>query len=131
MINWFKNLDWEDLARINQIFCEKGNAQYGFSESQGPKFKKLWEEKSQKPMSFWDMCELCRKLHEGAPFFNFNGNTFAAVASEASLQMNYPNQFILEDAICNAIAGSLSPGYEKNLKTISEHFEKQTQNIEF
>lgn len=121
---WFPILSWAHVVKANEKICDKGNAQHGISESQSPKFIKLWEDKAKKPLTFWDMIQLCKKMHEGAPFFNFNGNTFASIAVEVSRQIKHPEQFLLEDAIVNAIADNLSAIQEKNLRGVSDSLEK-------
>ena len=84
-------------------------------------------------MTFWEMLQLCKKMHEHAPFFNLNGNTYAALAIEASQQIsikNPQNQFLLEDNICNIIVGNISETEEKKLRYISEKLEEKNPPLE-
>ncbi len=87
--------------------------------------EKLWRENAEKPMSLWAMVALCKRIHEGAPFHNFNGNTFAALAVEATSQIDCPDRFLLEDAVCNAVAGIIGAKSEENLRKFSEKLESQ------
>lgn len=90
--------------------------------------EKLWRTTAESPMSLWAMTELCKKMHEGAPFHNFNGNTFSALAVEASTQIDCPDRFLLEDAICSAVAGTIGQKTEEDLRKFSEKLEGPTND---
>lgn len=121
---WFKTIGWDRVVQTNKASCEKTGYQYGLSPSQSPKMQRLWEINAERPMSLLEMVDLCRRIHIGAPFLNFNGNTFAALAVEASLQINHPDQFLPEDAICNAITETLGPKGARLLQETSEKLEQ-------
>lgn len=40
----------------------------------------FWEDSHNREMSLYEAIEVCRKSHRMAPFTNYNGNTFAAIA---------------------------------------------------
>lgn len=57
-----------------------------------------------------DLChaiELCRKCHRLAPFTNFNGNTFSAIARVLVRRLNLPQE---EEHIVRSLAGHIVAG---------------------
>lgn len=58
-------------------------------------------------MSLFDAIETCRKCHRLAPFTNFNGNTFAAIARILVKRLNL--DFIQEN-LARSLAGHIVAG---------------------
>jgi hypothetical protein len=62
-------------------FCaSKKSAHHGPTSDGHASAKQLWEDARPREMGLFDAVEVCRKCHKLAPFTNFNGNTFAAIA---------------------------------------------------
>lgn len=58
-------------------------------------------------MSLFDAIETCRKCHRLAPFTNFNGNTFAAIAR---ILMKRLNLDFIQENLARSLAGHIVAG---------------------
>jgi len=81
---WLELFDWEFVTAANAALCQgKGALHKPTSEGHG-RAKALWEKKRRQAMWLDECVELCRQCHRLAPFCNFNGNTFAAIARQST-----------------------------------------------
>ena len=58
-------------------------------------------------MSLFEVIEVCRKCHRLAPFTNFNGNTFAAIARILVRKLNLDAEV---EHIARSLAGHIVAG---------------------
>ena len=74
------------------------------------KYKVLWESSQRQAMSLYAMVDLCRKCHRLAPFTNYNGNTFAAIARSMIevLELSNDTGSIARSLIGHIVAGVAS-----------------------
>jgi len=77
---WLKPFSWAFVTAQNEILCRRKSAHHGPTSDGHMDAMNLWEESRQLDMSLFEAIEVCRKCHRLAPFTNYNGNTFAAIA---------------------------------------------------
>lgn len=77
---WLEPFSWEFVIAQNEVLCLQKSAHHGPTSDGHLVAKKLWEEAMEQEMSLFETVEVCRRCHRLAPFTNFNGNTFAAIA---------------------------------------------------
>lgn len=58
-------------------------------------------------MTLFDAIEICRRCHRLAPFTNYNGNTFAAIARTLVGQLDLE---LAEEKIARSLAGHIVAG---------------------
>lgn len=66
-----------------------------------------WENARQAEISLFDAVEVCRKCHRLAPFTNFNGNTFAAIARILVKRLNLD---LTQENVARSLAGHIVAG---------------------
>lgn len=104
---WLEPFSWDFVIAQNQVLCAQKSAYHG-PTSDGHEFgKQLWEEARQLEISLFETIDVCRKCHHLAPFTNFNGNTFSAIARIIIRKLNLPSQ---EDFIIRSLAGHIVAG---------------------
>jgi hypothetical protein len=79
---WLKAVDWSVVCAINQQLCAAKHAQYGPTSDGHATTKALWEKSHREPLALDALVEFCRRCHQLAPFLNYNGNTFVAIARQ-------------------------------------------------
>lgn len=67
----------------------------------------FWEQQRQREMDLFDAIETCRKCHRIAPFTNFNGNTFSAIARVLVKRLNLD---FTQESIARSLAGHIVAG---------------------
>ncbi len=77
---WLAEVPWEMVVWQNEQLCKSKNAHHGPTSDGHAECRELWEELRMKMMHLDEMVDLCRKCHRLAPFTNYNGNTFSAIA---------------------------------------------------
>ena len=108
---WLKDAPWTVVIEINRQLCAQKRAQHGLtSDGHGPALK-LWEAKHKQPLSLSELAELCHACHRRAPFLNFNGNTFVAIARQAvaTLKLPSPRAATLRSLVGHIVAGTAEP----------------------
>jgi hypothetical protein len=108
---WLKAASWPVVTEINRQLCAQAKAQHGAtSEGFGPA-KKLWSESHAGELSLSEVAELCYACHRLAPFLNYNGNTFVAIARQAVtiLPLAAPEAAALRSLIGHIVAGTAEP----------------------
>ena len=79
---WLEAFTWELVIAANVALCQaKGALHQPTSDGYAPA-RDLWENQHQQAMWLDEAVDLCRQCHRLAPFCNFNGNTFAAIARQ-------------------------------------------------
>ncbi len=107
---WLRNIDWNVVVAINQQLCAAKHAQHGPTSDGHAITKQLWEETHTQALALADLVELCRRCHRQAPFLNYNGNTFVAIARQIISQLPLGTQAVaLRSLAGHIIAGTASP----------------------
>ena len=87
---WLEAFTWELVIAANAALCQaKGALHRPTSEGYTPA-RDLWENQHQQAMWLDEAVDLCRQCHRLAPFCNFNGNTFAAIARQLIHRLRLP-----------------------------------------
>jgi hypothetical protein len=74
---FLKNRDWVAVVSINQGACQRGGAQHGINPEIGAACAADWEKLRGETLTLAETLDRLRAYHSRAPFFFFNGNTFA------------------------------------------------------
>lgn len=77
---WLAEVPWDLVVWQNLQLCNDKHAHHGPSSETNANCKELWETSRMNAMTLNEMVNLCRKCHRLAPFTNYNGNTFSAIA---------------------------------------------------
>ena len=77
---WLAKVSWELVIWQNSQLCDDKHAHHGPTSDGHAACRELWESSQMKVMTFDEMVDFCRRCHRLAPFTNYNGNTFAAIA---------------------------------------------------
>ena len=91
----------------NEILCRAKGAHHGPTSDGHQDGRELWETARQREMSLFDAVETCRKCHKIAPFTNFNGNTFSAIAR---IIVKKPGAEPQKEHIARSLAGHIVAG---------------------
>jgi hypothetical protein len=75
------------VIAANAALCQGKGALHRPSSDGHEHARQLWER--QYPQAMWldEAVDLCRQCHRLAPFCNYNGNTFAAIARQLILEL--------------------------------------------
>jgi hypothetical protein len=84
---FFKNWDWQSVVSINQGTCQRTRAQHGLNSETGVACAKSWEDLQYETLTLAETLDQLRHFHKRAPFFSFNGNTFATIGRELALAL--------------------------------------------
>lgn len=111
---WLKAVDWSVVCAINQQLCAAKHAQYGPTSDGHATTMALWDKTHREPLTLDALVELCRRCHQQAPFLNYNGNTFVAIARQviAGLPLG-AGTAALRSLAGHIIAGTASPEERK------------------
>ncbi|MEN9535459.1 MAG: hypothetical protein RLZ22_1219 [Verrucomicrobiota bacterium] len=104
---WLSHVPWELVVWQNEQLCNFKKAHHGPTTDGHDPCRDLWVECHQNVMRLDEMVELCRKCHRLAPFTNYNGNTFAAIARSLIDELRLPSQ---SAAIIRSLAGHIVAG---------------------
>jgi len=77
---WLADIPWEMVVWQNEQLCKAKNAHHGPTSDGYEACRALWKQSQMQEMTLVEIVELCRNCHSLAPFTNYNGNTFAAIA---------------------------------------------------
>lgn len=77
---WLEPFSWEFVTAQNEVLCLQKTAHHGPTSDGHLIAKELWEDARLREMGLSEVVDVCRRCHRLAPFTNFNGNTFAAIA---------------------------------------------------
>jgi hypothetical protein len=107
---WLADVPWELVVWQNSQLCEARKAHHGPTSDGYELCRTLWDAERLKPMSLDQMVDLCRKCHRLAPFTNYNGNTFAAIARAIvdGLDISGPTAAIARSLAGHIVAGVAS-----------------------
>jgi hypothetical protein len=107
---WLADVPWEMVVWQNEQLCKAKHAHHGPTSEGHEKCKAIWEISRMLPMSLDEMVELCRRCHRLAPFTNYNGNTFAAIARSMIEVLELPSNtaFLARSLAGHIVAGVAS-----------------------
>ena len=75
---------------INAALCQPKGVLHRPTSDGYEAARKLWEQQHNQALWLDEAVDLCRQCHRLAPFCNFNGNTFAAIARQLTQQLQLP-----------------------------------------
>lgn len=104
---WLAQVPWEMVVWQNEQLCKSKNAHHGPTSDGHADCKMLWERSRMESMSLDEMVELCRRCHRLAPFTNYNGNTFSAIARALIEALEIPRDTA---ALARSLAGHIVAG---------------------
>jgi hypothetical protein len=81
---FLKNRSWESIVSYNRGACERGGAQHGLNPEAGAALAEEWERQQLLDHSLLETFDYLKSCHRSAPFFFFNGNTFADISRQLS-----------------------------------------------
>ncbi len=87
---WLEPYSWEIVVSLNAALCQAKQALHRATSDGHEPARKLWEGKRSEALSLDEAVDLCRRCHRLAPFCNFNGNTFAAIARQLTQELRLP-----------------------------------------
>ena len=87
--------------------CNDKHAHHGPTSDGHAACRELWETARTQSMTLDEMVHLCRKCHRLAPFTNYNGNTFAAIARTLIDGLELPRE---KSAVARSLAGHIVAG---------------------
>jgi hypothetical protein len=104
---WLEPFTWEFVTAQNRLLCQNKSSHHGPTSDGYDVCKVMWEEHTTREMSLLDAIEVCRKSHRMAPFTNFNGNTFSAIARTMVKQLELEPEL---DYHARSLAGHIVAG---------------------
>lgn len=104
---WLEPFSWEFVIAQNEVLCLQKSAHHGPTSDGHLVAKELWEEAMEQEMSLFETVEVCRRCHRLAPFTNFNGNTFAAIARILVRRLNLDPE---REFLARSLAGHIVAG---------------------
>ena len=104
---WLVHVPWAMVVWQNEQLCKAKHAHHGPTSDGHAECRALWEASAPQPMSLDEMVDLCRRCHRLAPFTNFNGNTFSAIARAIMEGLVFPDG---TTAIARSLAGHIVAG---------------------
>ena len=106
-VRWLEPFPWPFVVAQNQTLCRQKSAHHGPTSDGHADAMVLWEESRLREMSLFDAIEVCRKCHRLAPFTNYNGNTFAAIARILVKRLNLES---VQEQLARSLAGHIVAG---------------------
>ncbi len=110
---WLAAVPWEMVVWQNERLCEAKSAHHGASSDGYAACKALWDRVFATSMSLEEMVDLCRRCHLLAPFTNYNGNTFSAIARAMIATLDLPED---KAALARSLAGHIVAGVAGDLE---------------
>jgi len=107
MKKWLEPFDWGFVTATNQMMCENKKAHHGPTSDGHALASGEWEIKRQEEMSLTEAIDFCRSCHRMAPFTNFNGNTFSAIARTIIANAGFDP---LDQTLARSLAGHIVAG---------------------
>ena len=101
---WLAHVSWEMVVWQNEQLCISKHAHHGPTSDGHENCKAIWESSRMQPMSLDAMVDLCRKCHRLAPFTNYNGNTFSAIARSMIEMLELPKE---SASLARSLAGHI------------------------
>ena len=118
---WLELFDWEFVISTNAALCQPKKALHKPTSDGHVRARQLWEANHRREMFQDEAADLCRECHRLAPFCNFNGNTFAAIARNLvhSLRLKADQAHVIRTLLGHVVAGTASEVETKELRAFS------------
>ena len=118
---WLELFDWEFVTATNAALCQPKKALHKPTSDGHDRARDLWERNYRREMLLDEAADLCRECHRLAPFCNFNGNTFAALARSLvdTLKARADEAHVIRSLLGHAVAGTASDVETKALHAFS------------
>jgi hypothetical protein len=107
MKKWLEPFDWGFVTATNQMMCENKRAHHGPTSDGHALASWEWEIKRQEEMSLPEAIDFCRSCHRMAPFTNYNGNTFSAIARTIIANAGFDP---MDQTLARSLAGHIVAG---------------------
>ncbi len=104
---WLELFDWELVTATNAALCRPKKALHQPTRDGHTRTWALGEKTHRREMFLDEAVDLCRQCHRLAPFCNFNGNTFAAIARSLVDNLKLPPD---ELHVVRSLAGHIVAG---------------------
>ena len=124
---WLELFDWEFVTATNAALCQPKQALRKAATEGHNLTRQLWEKNHRREMFLDEAADLCRECHRLAPFCNFNGNTFAAIARNLghTLQLGAAEAHIIRSLLGHVVAGTASDAETKEPREFSRSLTAQ------
>jgi len=104
---WLAQVPWDLVIWQNEQLCQSKHAHHGPTSDGHADCKVLWESSRNESMNLDEMVDLCRRCHRLAPFTNYNGNTFSAIARALIEPLEIPKDTAV---LARSLAGHIVAG---------------------
>lgn len=120
---WLDLFDWEFVTTTNAALCQPKQALHKPTSDGHDRTRQLWEKNHRREMFLDEAADLCRECHRLAPFCNFNGNTFAAIARSLvdTLKLKADAAHVIRSLLGHVVAGTASEVEAKELRKFSRN----------
>jgi len=124
---WLEPFDWEFVTAANAALCQPKRALHKPTSDGHDGARKLWEKCHKQRMKIYEAADLCRECHRLAPFCNFNGNTFAAIARNLveTLKLKADEAHVVRSLLGHVVAGTASDIEKKELFEFSQNLSEE------
>ena len=118
---WLEPFDWEFVVATNAALCRPKRALHKPTSDGHNRTRHLWEQNHRREMYLDEAADLCRECHRLAPFCNFNGNTFAAIARSLvdTLKLKADEAHVVRSLLGHVVAGTASQVEARELQEFS------------
>jgi hypothetical protein len=125
---WLELFVGEFVTATNATLCQPKKALHKPTSDGHIRARRLWEANHRREMFLDDAAELCRECPRLAPFCNFNGNTFAAIARSLvdTLKLKADQAHVIRTLLGHVVAGTASEAEANELRAFS-HGRRQEQ----
>ena len=104
---WLEPFTWEFVTAQNQLLCQQKSAHHGPTSDGHDAAREVWERASPQELELAEAVDVCRQSHRIAPFTNFNGNTFSAIARVMVRRLSLPPE---EEHLARSLVGHIVAG---------------------
>lgn len=87
---WLEAFTWEMVIGANAALCQAKSALHRPTSGGYELARELWERRHHQALWLDEAVDLSRQCYRLAPFCNFNGNTFAAIARQLIQELRLP-----------------------------------------
>jgi hypothetical protein len=124
---WLEPFSWDFVVAQNEVLCIQKSAHHGPTSDGHAIGKQLWVEAGQREISLFEAIDVCRRCHRMAPFANFNGNTFSAIARIIIRKLNLPpkEEFIIRSLAGHIVAGVASDEENEAFRKFSDSLDRE------
>jgi len=124
---WLELFDWEFVTATNAALCQPKRALHKRTSDGHDRTRRLWEESYRREMFLDEAADLCRECHRFAPFCNFNGNTFAAIARSLvdTLKLKADEAHVIRTLLGHVVAGTASELETEELRAFSRSLKEE------